>query len=615
MNDKEYRIILNEISTMSMLIPFILWGLYGYFNIYAILLESFFIIFSFIFLFLSSINAKIKIHENYIHLLRYLIFLLPVLLIVNLLRNIYLKIIIIIFIIAVVLLMEHYYDKNNYKLLDKDFFTQKNIGIIVLLFILTLSAGIIITTLLINLSVDDEYLIDLYSAKQFLGGLNPYIHSTTANIFSIYKNFNLDYTTPTTYGAVITFMGYPALAFIAYIPYFFIGRLDNAMIGLLSIIPLILVYKKFQDKKLALLGVMAIIMNFVYMYSAVDAIIGILWVSSLMISYYFLYKNPFLSGIFFGLSISAKQFPIFIFPFIIYMIYRERGLKKAIQWLLIASAVFLIINGYFIILSPVTYITNVLSPELNRLIGIGYGISQLSFMGYIYIPYTAFTIVFTLVFIMSIIIYIKYYDLLKYELFVFPVLIFFFNYRVLPGYFIYWPVLSLLVIEDINYGKDLISIKKINYKKLKRFAYIAFIFIVIIVVIFSGINYYHVNKVNINSIKPEIKGGSIKYIAVNLTYSGSSDKNLYFRAMVNETNYNGYLFNVSNNSISPGQTKTFYLYPVRGENIPGNVTIKVIAYNNTNLGYATYKIHNNRVTKIKNILFIPPKYKISFNRV
>ncbi len=615
MNDKEYRIVLNEISTMSVLIPFILWGFYGYFNIYAILLESFFIIFSFIFLFLSSINAKIKIHENYIHLLRYLIFLLPVLLIINLLRNIYLKIIIVIFIIAMVLLIEHYYDKNSYKLLDKDFFTQKNIGIIVLLFILTLSAGIMITTLMINLSVDDEYLIDLYSAKQFLGGLNPYIHSTTANIFSIYKNFNLDYTTPTTYGAVITFMGYPALAFIAYIPYFFIGRLDNTIIGLLSIIPLILVYKKFQDKRLALLGVMAIIVNFVYMYSAVDAIIGILWVSSLMISYYFLYKNPFLSGIFFGLSISAKQFPIFIFPFIIYMIYRERGLKKAIQWLLIASAVFLLINGYFIILSPVTYITNVLSPELNRLIGIGYGISQLSFMGYIYIPYTAFTIAFTLVFIMSIVIYIKYYDLLKYELFVFPVLIFFFNYRVLPGYFIYWPVLSLLVIEDINYGKDLISIKKINYKKLKRFAYIAFIFIVIIVVIFSGINYYHTNKVNINSIKPEIKGGSIKYIEVNLTYSGSSDKNLYFRAMVNETNYDGYLFNVSNNSISPGQTKTFYLYPVRGENIPGNVTIKVIAYNNTNLGYATYKIHNNRVTKIKNILFIPPKYKISFNRV
>ena len=88
MNDKEYRIILNEISTMSMLIPFVLWGFYGYFNIYAILSESFFIIFSFIFLFLSSINARIKIHEDYIHLLRYLIILLPVLLVVNFLRNI-----------------------------------------------------------------------------------------------------------------------------------------------------------------------------------------------------------------------------------------------------------------------------------------------------------------------------------------------------------------------------------------------------------------------------------------------------------------------------------------------------------------------------------------------
>ncbi len=119
MNDKEYRIILNEISTMSMLIPFILWGVYGYFNIYAILVESFFILFSFIFLFLSSINAKIKIHENYGSLLRYLILLLPVLLVVNLLKNIYLKIIIIIFVIAILLVIRHYYDKNNYKILDK----------------------------------------------------------------------------------------------------------------------------------------------------------------------------------------------------------------------------------------------------------------------------------------------------------------------------------------------------------------------------------------------------------------------------------------------------------------------------------------------------------------
>jgi hypothetical protein len=85
--------------------------------------------------------------------------------------------------------------------------------------------------------------------------------------------------------------------------------------------------------------------------------------------------------------------------------------------------------------------------------------------------------------------------------------------------------------------------------------------------------------------------------------------------MPNETNYNGYLFNVSNNSISPGQTKAFYLYPVPGENIPANTTIKLIVYNNKNLGYATYKLHDNNVDKIKNLSFIPPPFKISLKRI
>ncbi|MEM0140347.1 MAG: hypothetical protein QXZ44_07060 [Ferroplasma sp.] len=617
MDGREYRIILNEISVISIILSFALWGFYGYFNIYAIALESFFIIFSFIFLFLSNLNCEIEYHKNYFYLLRYLLFALPALMIMALINNIYLKIILIILIIAALVFVRQYYDKNNYQIIDSNPFIKKNVRKISLLIILAVSAGIVLTTFFIKFAVDDEYLIDIYSAKQFLNGLNPYLHSTTANLYAVFKNFNLDYITPTTNGNAITFMGYPALAFLAYVPYFFIGKLDNTIIGLFSIIPIVLVYKKFQDKRIALLAIMAILLNFIYLYSAADAVIGILWVSFLMVSYYFIYKNPILSGIFFGLSISAKQFAVFIFPFMIYMIYREKGLKKALQWFLIATAIFLTINAYFIILSPVIYIKDILSPELDHLIGFGYGISQIAFLGYLYIPEFIFTISLFVVFGISILVYIKYYDLMKYELFTFPILMFFFNYRVLPGYFIYWPILSLLVIEDIKYGKKVANIKniKINSKQLKKIAYTSLIFIVIIAVIFSGINYYHTEKVDINSIHPEIKNNNISSIEINLTYQGNLNENLYFRAIVNETNYNGYLFNVSNDSIYPGQTKTFCLTPVRGETIPANVTLKIIVYNNTNLGYATYKINDYTVTKLKNIMVMPPKYTVSLSRV
>ena len=79
-----------------------------------------------------------------------------------------------------------------------------------------------------------------------------------------------------------------------------------------------------------------------------------------------------------GLSLSAKQFPALIFPFMFYMIYREKGILEAIKWTVSAFLIFMLITGYFIIRSPALYFKDILSPEIMKLIGIGFGPSQLS---------------------------------------------------------------------------------------------------------------------------------------------------------------------------------------------------------------------------------------------
>ncbi len=588
---------------MSLILILVVFGFFGYLNIYAIAVEFFLFIIAFIFLFVSNLNYKIK--DKIVYELTYIYiafaFISTALIIIFLLSGIF-KYITIIADIIIFFYIFYIYKKNK-NVFDYLKDENKHLKLTYIAIVISVFISIIVLHFLIYKNSQDEYFIDTYSALQFLKGYNPYLPETTKNVFIYFKNINYDlFATPTMYGNFVTSLGYPALAFLIYIPYILIGRLDQIIIMFFSLIPFVIIYKKFNNIKIAIYAMFSVILNVFFLGGAIFAITGLLWGTLLMASYYF--KNNFkLSGIFYGLSLSSKQFPALVFPFMFYMIYKEQGLKKAILWTLYAAGIFFIINGYFIALSPMAYFKGILSPETLKLFGIGMGISQISFLNFAYIPTEVFTGIFLGIFLISFILYIKYYGILKYELFAFPLLMLVFNYRVLPGYFIYWPLISVLSINDISYSKNI----HINYKKLKHGLYYILAIVLVLILALSFVNVHHTDPVVFNDIKVKDNNGKIENIIVYVSYSGN--KNLYFRGIVNESDNNGILFNATHiSSINGGQE--YILTPISNETISAHSSIELIAYNGTILGSQFYKIQNNNISIYHGILYNPPRNRI-----
>ena len=606
--DRLQRIIMNEIATVLIMCAFISYGLFGYLNIYAIVLETVLLLISAVMLVISNLNGYVKFGNVYLQTFVYSLMLLIDMTIDMVVADMILKIMLLILATTALLVVSYKFYKNPtmYDFLrGKTAISRPVYIIIAIIFLIAVS----VISVIFVFEPTDEFLIDLYSAMKFLQGFNPYNPAVTADVFSYFKAFNLDLNvTPTMSGKDITLLGYPALAFLIYIPYVYAGKFANLIISIISFIPFIFIYQKFRDKKIALYAMLSILLNVIFVYSAAFSLVGLVWVVFLMASYYFREK-PVYSGLFFGLSLSAKQFPAFIFPFMFYMIYRERGLRDAFKWTLSAFILFMAINGYFILRSPVLYFRNILSSETMGLIGIGFGPSQLSFLNFVHLPAGFFTAILVISFLFFLAMYVIHYDTLKFSLFVFPLFIMIFNYRLLITYVAFWPIISVLSIEDIDYKRKL----AIDKKTLKRYAAYAVAILIAVMVIGAYYNDTTHDTVKIDSIHMIVSHGNASAIMVNVTYTGAEPEAIYFRGIINETNYNGLLFNYSGNIIKDG-TSTIMLYPVRGETIPDNITMDLIAYNSTVQGSAAYRIIDWNVTVYHDLLYNPPQNRLSLSQ-
>ncbi|KJE49752.1 MULTISPECIES: hypothetical protein [unclassified Acidiplasma] len=606
MDDRIKRITLNYGSALSIIATSIIFGVFGYLDIYAIIAEFLIMILSFIFLFFSNINARSNIIDRLIYVYIFMGMLIFIMLALAFIRAPYSYILSII-IASIFSFLAYKYYKGK---LNLDFLENRNLNFKAIYIILSLIVLIIIFSLhfYLHFIQQDEYYIDVYSAIQFMSGRDPYIPYVTASVFSHFNMINYQlFSTPTMNGSFVTLMGYPALSFLVYVPYVLIGKYNNFIISILIIIPFFLIYKTYENKKIALYALFGLLINIFVLYYGIVGLIGLLWAVLLMTSYFFR-KNYRLSGIFYGLSLSAKQFPALVFPYIIYMIYKTHGLKKTFYWLIYGAGIFFLINGYFIIKSPYIYFKDILSSETLKIYGIGEGISQISFLNYAYVPSNVFTGIMVIIFLVTIIVYIKYYDILKYELFAFPALFFLFNYRVLPGYFIFWTMISLLTIANIN-KNDLK--KEINTKKIKKFVYYIIIFSLVIIIVLGFININHEDPVTFESISPTYNHGKLTGFNITVKYSG--DKRLYFRGIANESISNGILFN-SQEIYSNGDYKIYKITLIKNEIIYNNSALELIAYNGTVLGSNVYKIQNGEISVYHGILYNPPRNRISLSQ-
>ena len=429
----------------------------------------------------------------------------------------------------------------------------------------------------------DESAIDTYAASLFLRGINPYNAANMVNSLSV-MHFPYYLGTPLLTGGYVRTLGYPVLSFIAYLPTAVFSLKPSFFQETLSIIPVaILVVEYIRKGYLNLVPALflGLFSSTMILSEGLNGGNGFFWASLVMISYIFT-KKPAGSGIFFGLALSVKQIPVFVLPFFLVLILKEQGKSAMFKWLLAAMVTFLLLNGYFIALNPSYYVKSVLSPELFPILGIGFGISQISFLGMYTIPETLFPVLMICMMFVLGAIYFLYFDRLKYAIFVFPMIILAFNYRVAIEYFLYWVILCFstipFLIESRGF-KDRLQERPVKKKSPSVFHLIrrpgrkgvlVSLIIVLCIIPVSAV-LYHDN----NNSGMIIESAVPNAIANNTSFSDSMNLTVYFTSASGKpqdilvrivepgaiSNGNGLIWNISgsNNTIMPNSITTINL--------------------------------------------------------
>lgn len=303
----------------------------------------------------------------------------------------------------------------------------------------------------LNLQGTDEINIDYYAGYLVTHGINPYLAANMENVFS-FMHFPLDLSTPLIGGGYVAYFSYPALIAVVFAPAAFF-HLDDTVVPLLfTLFTFLVLYYYYYHQRTTSIAYILVLISLLayYSYLAIGGVVDSVWVFFLVLAF-LTRKKPAYSGVFFGLSLAAKQIPIVIFPFFLYMIFRENPKRKvgAIYFTLLTALSFLAINLPFIIASPGDWYSGMLSILSSQLVGVGFGPSALAFTGLLQVSRSFFTFSLISVTIFLFMIYLLYYHRLKFAFFIFPVIIFLFNYRVETDYLSFWPILLLPVLWEL----------------------------------------------------------------------------------------------------------------------------------------------------------------------
>ena len=291
-----------------------------------------------------------------------------------------------------------------------------------------------------------------------------------------------------------------------------------------------------------------------------------------------------------------KQFPVIVAPFLLYLILREHGRKKAFVWLLLLIVAFLLVNGYFMIIGFGDFMHSMIENEIAPLIGVGFGPSQVSFLGYVNIPATYFSITMASIFAAFFVLYVFRYHSMKYALFAFPILIFLFNYRLFIQYVCYWMILSLLPMLDAIHEKESVLPNLTENHKLPSLSAskankLLAILLVLILGSATGMIYhagvqdspgsFTVNSVHVTGYNAT---GFVDSMQVNITFNGGTVSNtpVLFRFILPEPigNANMYLWQPANNiTLTSGVATVLSIIPIYSiDQMPSNSSYQMIAY-------------------------------------
>ncbi len=296
-----------------------------------------------------------------------------------------------------------------------------------------------------------------FSAHMLLKGHNPYsVRDRNVIRQANIATGGLAGMTTDTKGQVINhLMSYPAGNLLPYVGAVAIGVHDMRWIAALSVIGVVIVLWFAAPTALRPFVALPILVSPESVY--IHPLAGVAdaqWLLPLMCCAVALHAGrDNLAAAAFGWAAATKQQPWLMAPFLLIWIWQEardrddgRRLVCVARFASIAAGVFLLINLPFMIwqfpdwLSSMSYVFTAELPIA------GSGLSALTVGGLANLSRAVYTALTLTSFVVLLVVYFRYYDTLKYALWIFPGIVFWFALRSYTSYLIYWPPLLLVSV-------------------------------------------------------------------------------------------------------------------------------------------------------------------------
>lgn len=258
---------------------------------------------------------------------------------------------------------------------------------------------------------NDGATLDQYAAQQLLAGHNPY---ATSNIVSAVTRYQQrpEYTTPLHAGpfaaraltdypstsertAAFTAealhepqraqgfesrLSYPALAFLPLVPLVWAGLPNATPLTLLCALGLAALLISSAPRALRPWVALLFLADVPLLNAALIADPDILYIVPLFAAWRWR-EHGALSAVLLGLALATKQLAWFSAPFLLILIWRERGWRAAAGRLAGAAALFAAINAPFFFNDPRAWLSGVLAPQLDPMFPLGNGLIRLALSG------------------------------------------------------------------------------------------------------------------------------------------------------------------------------------------------------------------------------------------
>ena len=373
----------------------------------------------------------------------------------------------------------------------------------------------------------DEMAYDYYAFSLFARGANPY----NATMVPVLTQYKIDPTLELNGSCACTY-DYPALSFLlpalgAIAGNGYLSAMVFETVALVVLVGLLL-YKRSSGNVYALLPIAAWISIIFYLSPA--PLSKYIAVSLFLVVAYLYRTRAMLSSAFLGLAASTHQLAWVALPFFYLLSLREHGKRAMLKSVLVTAGVFLLLNGYFIAISPAKTLDNILSLFTTKTQFVGPSVMQF-LVAFYPTAYWYSTALMAIAFLTMLLLFYFYTDTLKPLIALAPAAIFFLSWRNIAGYGAsFVPLLIAVYYSDVK-GKAADALK--NRRWAVYAIALACILAVVLAVYAHGV-YIRSNALSITQISTALEGNAttggyvLRGMSVNLTNNQDKAETVYF---------------------------------------------------------------------------------------